>query len=115
MGNPNLEALSEAGVSIWLDDLSRGRIAAGKFQELIDEYSLVGATSNPTIFANALAREPDYDEQFEQLTKAGEDVDGAARAITTTDVRDAADVFRGVYDRTGGVDGRVSLEVDPRL
>jgi len=115
VGNPNLRALSEAGVSIWLDDLSRRRIASGRLRELIDEYSLVGATSNPTIFAKALAGESDYDEQFERLAAAGEGVADAARIITTDDVRDAADVFRGVYDRTGGVDGRVSLEVDPRL
>ncbi|MFC7344012.1 transaldolase family protein, partial [Saccharopolyspora griseoalba] len=115
MANANLRALSDAGVSIWLDDLSRRRIASGRLQELIDERCLVGATSNPTIFANALSGESDYDEQLEVLAAAGEGVDAAARIITTDDVRDAADVFRDVYDRTGGVDGRVSLEVDPRL
>ncbi|TWF95659.1 transaldolase [Saccharopolyspora dendranthemae] len=115
MSNANLKALNDLGVSIWLDDLSRRRIVSGGFGELIEGYGLVGATSNPTIFANALSKESEYDRQFEELAKAGTSVDRAVRTITTDDVRDAADVFRNVYERTGGVDGRVSLEVDPRL
>ncbi|TDD00730.1 transaldolase [Saccharopolyspora terrae] len=115
VANANLKALTDVGVSIWLDDLSRNRILSGGFDELIQEYGLVGATSNPTIFASALSKEPEYDEQFEELAKAGVTTDRAARIITTDDVRDAADIFRDVYEQTGGVDGRVSLEVDPRL
>ncbi|MBQ0923844.1 transaldolase [Saccharopolyspora endophytica] len=115
VANANLKALNDVGVSIWLDDLSRNRVLSGGFDELIQKYGLVGATSNPTIFANALSKEPEYDEQFDELAKAGVTTDRAARIITTDDVRDAADVFRDVYEQTGGVDGRVSLEVDPRL
>ncbi|TDC96744.1 transaldolase [Saccharopolyspora aridisoli] len=115
MPNANLKALTDVGVSIWLDDLSRNRIMSGGFDELIEEYGLVGATSNPTIFANALSKEPEYDQQLDELAQAGVSRDRAARIITTDDVRDAADVFRDVYESTGGVDGRVSLEVDPRL
>ncbi|MEV4648891.1 transaldolase family protein, partial [Saccharopolyspora sp. NPDC049357] len=115
VANANLKALTDVGVSIWLDDLSRHRTSSGGFDELIEDYGLVGATSNPTIFANALSKEPEYDRQFDELAKAGVTTDRAARIITTDDVRDAADIFRKVYESTGGVDGRVSLEVDPRL
>ncbi|MEV4730294.1 transaldolase [Saccharopolyspora sp. NPDC049426] len=115
VANANLKALTDVGVSIWLDDLSRHRIRSGGFDELIEDYGLVGATSNPTIFANALSKEPEYDRQFDELAKAGVTTDQAARIITTDDVRDAADIFRKVHESTGGVDGRVSLEVDPRL
>ncbi|MEB3372176.1 transaldolase family protein, partial [Saccharopolyspora mangrovi] len=115
VANANLKALSDLGVSIWLDDLSRSRIKSGRFDELIRDYELVGATSNPTIFANALAKEPEYDQQVDELAKAGTSTDHAVRTITNDDVRDAADLFREVHQRTGGKDGRVSLEVDPRL
>ncbi|TDD85214.1 transaldolase [Saccharopolyspora karakumensis] len=115
VANANLKALTDVGVSIWLDDLSRNRILSGGFDELIEDYGLVGATSNPTIFAKALSKEPEYDRQFDELAEAGVTTDRAARIITTDDVRDAADIFRNVYEQTGGVDGRVSLEVDPRL
>jgi transaldolase len=113
--NSNLTALSEAGVSIWLDDLSRQRITSGNLAELIRDYAVVGVTSNPTIFAKALSNAADYDEQVRELAARGAGVDDAVREITTTDVRNAADVFRNVYESTGGLDGRVSLEVDPRL
>ncbi|WP_344135628.1 transaldolase family protein, partial [Saccharopolyspora halophila] len=115
MTNENLKALSEAGVSIWLDDLSRGRIKSGNLAQLIEEKEVVGVTSNPTIFAGALSNAADYSEKISELAARDASVDDAIRELTTADVRDAADVFRGVYDRTGGVDGRVSLEVDPRL
>lgn len=111
--NNNLRALSESGVSVWLDDLSRNRITSGNLTELINDYELVGVTSNPTIFASALSNAADYDEQIRELAARGASVDETVREITTKDVRDAADVFRGVYD--AGRDGRISLEVDPRL
>jgi transaldolase len=113
--NNNLTALSEAGVSIWLDDLSRQRIVSGNLKELIDDYAVVGVTSNPTIFAKALSNAADYDSQVRELAARGASVDDAVREITTSDVRDAADVFAPVHDATGGLDGKVSLEVDPRL
>ncbi|MEF3403826.1 transaldolase [Agromyces sp. CCNWLW203] len=108
-------ALSEAGVSIWLDDLSRERIASGDLARLIAERDVVGVTTNPTIFAGALAKGERYVAQVHELAAAGADVDTAVFEITTDDVRDAADVFRPVYDRSGGFDGRVSIEVSPAL
>ncbi|MEV0702143.1 transaldolase [Saccharopolyspora sp. NPDC050389] len=113
--NPNLKALSEAGVSIWLDDLSRQRISSGNLAELITDQAVVGVTSNPTIFANALSNAADYTGKVRELAARGASVDDTVRELTTADVRDAADIFRNVYESTGGVDGRVSLEVDPRL
>ncbi|MBM7830463.1 transaldolase [Agromyces cerinus] len=108
-------ALSEAGVSIWLDDLSRERIASGGLARLIAERDVVGVTTNPTIFAGALAKGDGYAEQLHTLAAAGADVDTAVFEITTDDVRAAADVFRPVYDRSNGFDGRVSIEVSPGL
>ncbi|SIN74592.1 transaldolase [Agromyces cerinus] len=108
-------ALSEAGVSIWLDDLSRERIASGDLARLIAERDVVGVTTNPTIFAGALAKGDGYAEQLHTLAAAGADVDTAVFEITTDDVRAAADVFRPVYDRSNGFDGRVSIEVSPGL
>ncbi|MHA6800426.1 transaldolase [Bounagaea algeriensis] len=113
--NANLTALSQAGVSIWLDDLSRQRIESGNLAELIRDYAVVGVTSNPTIFAKAMSNEADYDAKIRELAARGAGVDDAVRELTTADVRDAADVFRQTYEATGGVDGKVSLEVDPRL
>jgi len=110
-----LEQLSEAGVSIWLDDISRDRLRTGNLQSLIDGFHVTGVTSNPTIFAHALSTGTTYDEQIGDLAVRGVSVDEAARAITTYDIRWAADVFRPVYDATNGVDGRVSIEVDPRF
>jgi transaldolase len=108
-------ALSEAGVSIWLDDLSRERIASGGLEKLIAARDVVGVTTNPTIFAAALAKGDAYREQLHALAADGADVDRAVFETTTDDVRDAADVFRPVFDRTDGYDGRVSIEVSPDL
>jgi transaldolase len=105
--------LSEAGVSIWLDDLSRERLSTGNLAQLVAEKDVVGVTTNPTIFASALAKGNAYDATLAEL--AGTDVEAAVEKITTDDVRDAADVLRPVYDATNGVDGRVSIEVDPRM
>ncbi|GAB4585421.1 transaldolase [Nocardia sp. IFM 10818] len=113
--NTNTAALSAAGVSVWLDDLSRGRIKSGNLQGLIDTRNVVGVTTNPTIFQGALANGHDYDEQVRELAARGADVDSAVRTITTDDVRAACDVLAEVFTETGGVDGRVSIEVDPRL
>jgi transaldolase len=110
-----LGQLSEAGVSVWLDDISRDRLRTGNLQSLIDDYHVVGVTSNPTIFAHALASGNAYDAQLEDLKARGVSVDEASRAITTYDIRWACDVLRPAYDATAGQDGRVSLEVDPRL
>ncbi len=113
--NANLAALSEAGVSVWLDDLSRERLDSGNLAELIETRSVVGVTTNPTIFAGALAHGNAYDAGVRELVAQGADVDGAVRTLTTDDVRRACDVFRGVYDATSGTDGRVSIEVEPGL
>ncbi|MCP2341261.1 transaldolase [Actinomadura rupiterrae] len=110
-----LKRLSGLGVSIWLDDISRERLRTGNLERLIKEKSVVGVTSNPTIFAKALSKGDAYDDQVRDLAVRGVDVEEAARAITTFDIRWAADVLRPVYDRSEGVDGRVSIEVDPRL
>jgi transaldolase len=105
--------LSAAGVSIWLDDLSRERIASGGLEKLIAERNVVGVTTNPTIFAGALAKGEAYDEQVALLAKAGTNVTDAVFEITTDDVAAASDVFRPIYDTTNGFDGRVSIEVEP--
>jgi len=107
--------LSALGVSIWLDDLSRERIASGGLQNLIDTKNVVGVTTNPTIFATALAKGNAYDEKVAELAKAGTSVHDAVFEITTGDVADAAEIFRPVYDATDGQDGRVSIEVEPGL
>ena len=113
--NTPTAALAEAGVSIWLDDLSRNRITSGGLAWLIAERDVVGVTTNPTIFAGALAKGDGYQAQLHALAGAGADVDTAVFEITTDDVRDAADILRPVYDATGGYDGRVSIEVAPDL
>ncbi len=105
--------LSAAGVSIWLDDLSRERIDAKGIEKVIAERDVVGITTNPTIFASALAKGEAYDAQVRELAADGADVDRAVFEITTRDVGEAARIFRPVYDRTAGFDGRVSIEVSP--
>jgi transaldolase len=110
-----LTALAEAGVAIWLDDLSRQRIESGNLSDMVKDYGIVGVTTNPTIFAAALEEGESYADQVAQLRTAGATLDEAVFELTTTDVRDACDVLRPVYDFTRGLDGRVSLEVDPGL
>jgi transaldolase len=110
-----LARLSELGVSVWLDDLSRELLAGGELQQLIGERSVVGVTSNPTIFASALAKGDRYEDQIRTLAGRGADLDTAVFEITTDDVRSACDVFAPVYESSGHLDGRVSIEVDPRL
>ncbi len=111
----NLADLSAAGVSLWLDDLSRQRLHSGNLGELIDNKQIVGVTTNPSIFATALADGESYQIQADELAARGASVEDAVRAMTTDDVRDACDLFAALYESTGGVDGRVSIEVEPGL
>ena len=115
MTNDNLQALSDAGVSIWLDDLSRDRLDTGNLPELVKVRNVVGVTTNPTIFQLAMSKGTAYDDQLEKLAAAGTSVDDAVFEMTTDDVRNACDVMAPVWEATNGVDGRVSIEVDPRL
>ncbi|CAM3384184.1 transaldolase [Occultella aeris] len=110
-----LTAISEAGVSVWLDDLSREALTSGALQNLIDTRSVVGVTTNPTIFAKAIAEGNAYDTQLRELAASGTALDDAVLTLTTDDVRNACDLFAGIHAATGGQDGRVSIEVDPRL
>jgi transaldolase len=110
-----LTDLSAAGVAVWLDDLSRERLRTGNLTELVREREVVGVTTNPSIFQKALSDGAAYDDQVQDLALRGTDVGEAVRMLTTYDVRWACDVMREVYDRTDGVDGRVSIEVDPRV
>ncbi len=110
-----LEDLTAAGVAVWLDDLSRERLRSGNLAELVRSRSVVGVTTNPTIFYKALSQGDAYDEQVRDLALRGTDVGEAVRALTTYDVREACDVLAPVHERTDGVDGRVSIEVDPRI
>ncbi|MEV0372760.1 transaldolase [Streptomyces sp. NPDC050636] len=110
-----LKRLSDEGVAIWLDDLSRQRITSGNLAELIDQQHVVGVTTNPSIFQKAISDGHGYDQQVADLAARKVTVEEAIRMITTADVRDAADILRPVFDATGGQDGRVSIEVDPRL
>ncbi|MEU9795001.1 transaldolase [Streptomyces sparsogenes] len=110
-----LKRLADEGVAVWLDDLSRKRITSGNLAELIDQSHVVGVTTNPSIFQKAISGGDGYDQQLADLAVRKVTVEEAIRMITTADVRDAADILRPVYDATGGQDGRVSIEVDPRL
>jgi transaldolase len=110
-----LAQLSAAGVSVWLDDISRERLTTGNLAGLIRDRHVVGVTSNPTIFAHALASGSAYESQLADLEVREVGLEEAARAITTYDIRWACDVLRPVYDATSGIDGRVSIEVDPRI
>ena len=112
--NP-LADLSAAGVAVWLDDLSRSRLASGDLADLVRDSSVVGVTTNPSIFQKALSDGAAYDEQVRDLALRGTDIGEAVRALTTYDVRWACDVLRPVYDATDRLDGRVSIEVDPRI
>ena len=110
-----LADLSAQGVSIWLDDISRERLRSGNLQDLVDNDHVAGVTSNPTIFQKALEKGDAYDEQVRDLKTRDIAIDGAIRYLMAYDIRWACDVLRPVFDRTAGQDGRVSIEVDPRL
>jgi transaldolase len=114
MSDP-LADLSAQDVSIWLDDISRERLRSGNLQDLIDTLHVVGVTSNPTIFQKALEKGDAYDDQVRDLRTREISIDGAIRYLMAFDIRWACDVLRPVFARTGGRDGRVSIEVDPRL
>ncbi|OBF62462.1 transaldolase [Mycobacterium sp. 852002-53434_SCH5985345] len=113
--NPNLAALSAAGVSVWLDDLSRNLLQSGKLRELIDTRSVVGVTTNPSTFERALTNGRAYDGQIAELTGRGTAIDTAVRTAITDDVRMACDVLHPQWKASDGIDGRVSIEVDPSL
>jgi transaldolase len=116
MTNPTPTAqLSEAGLSIWLDDLSRERLASGSLQKLIDQKNVVGVTTNPSIFQAAITSGTDYDAKIAEQAAKGASVEEAIFEITTADVADACDLFAPIAAATNGIDGRVSIEVDPRL
>jgi transaldolase len=115
VADDRLAALAAAGVSIWLDDLSRGRLVSGELRRLVDEKHVVGVTTNPTIFAAALAHRGVYAAQIGELVRRGATVGEAVRKLTVVDVQQACELFRGVWEASDGVDGRVSLEVDPDL
>ena len=113
--NERLQALAAAGVSIWLDDLSRERIVSGNLAQLVAEFNVVGVTTNPTIFAAALSQGDRYGAQVRELKATGMGVDEVVFELTTTDVQQGCDVLRPAYDASDGVDGRVSIEVEPGL
>jgi transaldolase len=113
--NQPLQRLSALGQSVWVDFLSRDSIRSGHLQELIDEYAVVGATSNPSIFQKAMSAGDAYDEQIHELAAAGSDANATFWALAQQDISDACEVFRPVWDGGNGRDGYVSLEVDPRL
>jgi transaldolase len=110
-----LKQLSEAGVSIWLDDLSRERIETGNLADLVRDQHVVGVTTNPSIFQAALSHGERYDAQIRELASVGSDREQAVKMITTDDVRNACDIMRPAYDASGTIDGRVSIEVSPGL
>lgn len=111
----HLSELEDADIAIWLDDLSRERLRTGNLSKLVRDRHVVGVTTNPSIFQKAMSEGSAYDEQLRDLALRGCGVDEAVRALQAFDVRWGCEVLRPVYDRTGGVDGRVSYEVDPRI
>jgi len=116
MSTEVLRVLTESGVSIWLDDLSRSRLRSGNLADLVATKSIRGVTSNPSIFQAAISQGAmDYAADLKDLAEQGLDVDLVIQRLTTDDVRNACDVLLPVYQATGGLDGRVSIEVDPRL
>jgi transaldolase len=115
MTDDSLQRLADEGVAIWLDDLSRKRIDSGNLAELIARQHVVGVTTNPTIFQQAIGDGGDYADQLHDMALRGVTVSEAVRTITAADVRDAADILRPVFDATGSQDGWVSIEVDPRF
>ena len=112
--NP-LFRLREFGVSVWCDELSREMIRGGRMKRLMDEKAVVGVTSNPSIFQKAMSEGDAYDADIERLASAGKSKQEIFEALAIEDIRQACDLFRSVYDATGGGDGYVSIEVSPTL
>jgi transaldolase len=110
-----LDDLAAARVSVWLDDLSRPRILTGSLARMVDGGEIVGITTNPTIFAKAIGAGSGYEEQLRDLALRGTAIGETLRLLTAWDVRAACDILRPIYDRTARRDGRVSIEVDPRI
>ncbi len=112
--NPLLE-LRKAGQSVWLDYIHRNLLQSGELRRLIEEDGLSGMTSNPTIFEKAISESPDYDASFDRLRSKGASVTEAYETLVAEDITTACDILRPVFDRTGGADGFVSVEVSPLL
>jgi transaldolase len=110
-----LNDLEAAGVSVWLDDLSRARILTGSLARMVDEGDIVGITTNPTIFAKAISTGSGYEEQLRDLALRGTAIGESLRLLTAWDVRAACDILRPIYDRSAFRNGRASIEVDPRI
>jgi len=110
-----LQELAEVGVAVWLDDLSRPRLQSGSLAAMVEQGDIVGITTNPTIFAKAIGTGSGYEAQLRELALRGTAIGETLRLLTAWDVRAACDVLRPVFDRSGGRDGRVSIEVDPRI
>jgi len=115
VSNTNTAALTESGVSIWLDDLSRERIDSGQLTGFIEQFDVVGITTNPTIFANAIGGGIGYDDRIRSCAERGLDAAATIAELTCADVADACDVLADVFAASGGWDGRVSIEVSPAL
>lgn len=110
-----IKELAELGTSTWLDDLSRDRIDSGNLKEVIENKAVVGVTTNPAIFAAAMSKGTAYDAQIAELKAQGEPADRAVYAMSIKDVQAACDIFADIFEASGGADGRVSIEVDPRI
>src|SRR4028119_2411520 len=114
MANP-LTEIMQLGQSIWYDNIRRAMLKTGDLARKIEEHDLRGVTSNPTIIEKAITGSTDYDEQMRQLVQSGKDVMDIYEDLVIEDIGEAADILKPVYDKTDGVDGYISLEVDPRL
>ena len=110
-----LKELADAKVSVWLDDLSRPRITSGSLARMVEDGEIVGITTNPTIFAKAIGAGSGYGDQLRDLALRGTAIGETLRLLTAWDVRVACDVLHPVFERSEGRDGRVSIEVDPRI
>ncbi|APT92490.1 transaldolase [Corynebacterium phocae] len=115
MTKNNIDKLAELGTSAWLDDLSRDRLVSGNLKEVIDTKSVVGVTTNPSIFSSAMSTGTAYDADIAKLKEKGVDAAEAVYSLAMDDVRDACDVFTEIFEKSEGKDGRVSIEVDPRI
>lgn len=111
----HIDELARLGTSTWLDDLSRERLDSGNLRELLDTKSIVGVTTNPAIFAAAMSSGTSYDTEIAALKEKSATADEAVYSLAIDDVRNACDIFIEIYEKSGGRDGRVSIEVDPRI